>query len=132
MTGTAENIETVRSYFAAVAAGDIATLTTLLTEDLVWHQPGAGSLSGRHDGRDAVFGLIGQFMQRSEGSFVIDEVGPLLGNGDLVAATVHFRASRGEEAMSMSGIDLLRVEDGRIREVWLFSGDQAAEDRFWG
>jgi hypothetical protein len=33
--------------------------------------------------------------------------------------------------MSMSGIDVLRVENGKIREVCLFSDHQAAEDHFW-
>jgi len=28
-------------------------------------------------------------------------------------------------------VDLLRIADGQIREVWLFSEDQAAEDAFW-
>ncbi|MER9316256.1 ester cyclase [Mesorhizobium sp. M0659] len=34
--------------------------------------------------------------------------------------------------MAMSGIDVLRIEAGKIREVWLFSEDQAQEDAFWG
>ena len=32
----------------------------------------------------------------------------------------------------MAGVDLLRVENGKIAEVWLFSEDQPAEDAFWG
>ncbi|SED57768.1 nuclear transport factor 2 family protein [Rhodobacter sp. 24-YEA-8] len=127
-----ETIDITRRYFAAVAAGDIPALTDLLAEDLGWHQPGRSSLSGKYTSRDAVFGLIGAFMQRSGGSFAIDRVGTFLANGDLVAATVHFRASREGAEMAMNGIDLLRIEGGRIREVWLFSEDQAAEDRFWG
>jgi len=27
---------------------------------------------------------------------------------------------------------VLRIDGGRICEVWLFSEDQAAEDAFWG
>lgn len=127
-----ETIDITRRYFAAVAAGDIPALTDLLAEDLVWHQPGRSSLSGTYTSRDAVFGLIGAFMERSRGSFAIDKVGPLLANGDLVATTLHFRASRDGADMAMNGIDLLRIEGGKIREVWLFSEDQAAEDQFWG
>jgi hypothetical protein len=33
--------------------------------------------------------------------------------------------------MAMAGIDVLRIEGGKIKEVWLFSEDQAAEDAFW-
>jgi uncharacterized protein len=32
----------------------------------------------------------------------------------------------------MEGVDLLRIADGKVAEVWLFSADQAAEDAFWG
>lgn len=34
--------------------------------------------------------------------------------------------------MSMAGVDVLRLKDGKIVEMWLFSGDQQAEDAFWG
>jgi len=34
--------------------------------------------------------------------------------------------------MSMDGVDLLRIVDGTIVEVWLFSADQPAENDFWG
>lgn len=126
------NIELVQSYFDAIGRGDLDAVGRTMSPDLVWHQPGEGSLSGVHNGRDAVFGLLGAFMQRSGGTFRIDHVGPLLANGDLVAATLHFAAASGDKAMSMAGIDLLRIEAGQIAEVWLFSEDQAAEDAFWG
>ena len=38
----------------------------------------------------------------------------------------------GDASMSMDGVDVLRLEDGKIVEMWLFSADQAAEDAFWG
>jgi len=34
--------------------------------------------------------------------------------------------------MSMSGVDVMTVSNGQIKEVWLYSEDQAAEDAFWG
>ena len=32
----------------------------------------------------------------------------------------------------MDGVDLLRIGNGKITEMWLFSADPAAEDAFWG
>lgn len=55
-----------------------------------------------------------------------------MGNGDTVAATIHFAGKRDSASMGMDGVDLLRFKDGKIVEVRLFSGDQAAEDEFWG
>lgn len=130
--GTAQNMDVVRRYFDAVARGDLEAIGAAFSDDIEWHQPGDGTLSGLHRGKAAVFALLGQFMQRSEGSFRIDALGPLMAQGDLVTTSLHFRAERAGAALSMSGVDMLRIEGGRIREVWLFSEDQAAEDAFWG
>ncbi len=71
-------------------------------------------------------------MEASQGSFVIDTIHALMGNGDMVAASIHFAGRREGASMSMDGVDVLRLKDGKIVEMWLFSGDQAAEDAFWG
>ena len=126
-----KNTEIVREYFNAVANGDLAKLPDLLSETLIWHQPGSSDLSGTHKGRDVVFGLIGKFMERSQGTFKIDSIGNILANGDFVAVTLQFSGKTDSRAMSMAGIDVLRIENGKIQEVWLFSDDQAAEDAFW-
>jgi ketosteroid isomerase-like protein len=129
---TSANIDLARTYFQAVQTGDLATLGELLDADIVWHQPGANQFSGEHKGRDAVFQMLGGMMETSQGSFAIDTLHTLMGNGDLVTATIHFSGRRGDASMSMDGVDLLRVAGGKITEMWLFSGDPAAEDAFWG
>lgn len=128
---TSKNIDIARDYFQAVQTGDLAKVGELLDEQVVWHQPGANRFSGEHQGRDAVFALLGGMMETSQGSFAIDQVHALMGNGDTVAATIHFTGSHTTGSMSMDGVDLLRLKDGKIAEVWLFSGDQRAEDAFW-
>lgn len=107
------------------------TLAGLFCPDVIWHQPGSSPLSGTYEGTDKVFALLGQFMQRSDGTFRIYSVGPLMSQADLFATTLHFRAEKSGQSMSMGGIDLLRVENGQIKEVCLFSEDQATEDAFW-
>jgi ketosteroid isomerase-like protein len=129
---TNANIDIARTYFQAVRTGDMATLGELLDEAIVWHQPGANQFSGEHKGRDAVFAMLGRMMETSRGTFTIDEVRTLMGNGDLVAATIHFSGRHDGASMSMDGVDLLRITGGKITEMWLFSGDPAAEDAFWG
>lgn len=126
-----ENIRIVQEYFDAVSRGEIGKLNALLSETLTWHQPGSSDLSGTYNGRDEVFGLIGRFMERSQGSFRFDGIGNILANGDYAAVTLQFSAKTQDRTMSMSGIDVLRIASGKIQEVWLFSDDQAAEDAFW-
>lgn len=125
-------IDVFRSYDAALAAGDIPTVIASLHPEVVWHQPGRHPLAGDHVGPDAVLGLLGAMMQLAAGSLQVATAGTPLANGDLVTVPVHFRATRdGRADLDMAGVDLFRIDGGLIREVWLFSADQAAEDRFW-
>ena len=120
-----------RQYFDALGAGDMATVGDLLADEIVWHQPGSSHLSGLKRGKAELLPMLCAMAELSEGSFAIDQVDEIMGNGDLAAARIHFVARKGDPAMAMNGVDLLRVADGKIVEAWLFSGDQAAEDEFW-
>ena len=71
-------------------------------------------------------------MQISGGTFKIDEVSSIMASGDQVAAILKFSAQREGAEMSMSGVHVMTISKGQIKEVWLYSGDQAAEDAFWG
>lgn len=129
---TSTNIDIARTYFQAVQHGDMAGLGDLIDADIVWHQPGANQFSGDRKGQGAVFGMLAQMMETSQGTFAIDKIHSLMGNGDLVAAHVHFAGRRGDTSMAMDGVDLLRIQNGKITEMWLFSSDQTSEDAFWG
>ncbi len=48
------------------------------------------------------------------------------GKGRRQAATILKILSR-----SMDGVDVMKFENGKIKEVFLFSADQTAEDAFW-
>jgi ketosteroid isomerase-like protein len=109
----------------------LETLGQLFADDVIWHQPGQGELSKTYHGKQDLFALFGQFMTISQGSFKIDEVQSIMVNGELVTATLHFSASKPGKSISMDGVDLMKVQNGKITEVWLFSGDQEAEDAFW-
>jgi ketosteroid isomerase-like protein len=129
---TNENIQTVQKYFNALAKGDTETLGKLFSEDVLWHQPGEGRLSKTYHGNNELFGLFGQFMEISQGSFQIDSVKHMMSNGPWVATTLHFTAKKSNgQSISMEGVDFMKIENGEIKEVYLFSADQTAEDKFW-
>ncbi|WP_030143726.1 nuclear transport factor 2 family protein [Mycetocola saprophilus] len=118
-------------YEDALATGDMAALAAALHPAVVWHQPGANPLSGDHVGPDAVLALLGGFMERSQGTFALQTQTRMV-NGDTVATTVAFSAQRpGRTDLGMNGVDVFRIADDRIAEIWLFSTDQEAEDAFW-
>ncbi|CAH0246501.1 hypothetical protein SRABI76_03134 [Microbacterium oxydans] len=125
-------IDVVGQYGAAMAVGDMEALAATFRADAVWHQPGTNPLSGDHVGPEAIIAHLGRFMQTSGGTFAL-ETESATEAGELVSTTVHFSAQReGRVDLDQHGIDVFRIADGRIAEVWLISEDQDAEDRFWG
>ena len=126
-----KNVIIVQSYFDAVAKGDFDTVGSLFADDVIWHQPGNGVQSGTYNGKAELFAHLGNFMKWSNGTFSIDNIEYTTNNGNLVAASIHFKAEKEGEVLSMKGVDLLRIEDSKIKEVWLFSERIEEEDKFW-
>ena len=126
-----KKIEKVRQFYTALAQGDFETVGALLSDELVWHQPGKGALSGVYNGKQNVFAHLGRMAQLSNGTFAIDQVDYVTNNGDLVVASVGFAVSANRLSMEMKGVDLFRFENELIKEVWLFSERIDEEDRFW-
>ena len=123
--------EVVNQFYVSLAKGDFEKVSSLLSDDLVWHQPGKGSLSGTYEGKEAVFSHLGRMSELSGGTFAIDQIDYITENNHLVVAAVAFKALAFSKSIQMRGIDLFRVENDKIQEVWLFSEHIDEEDAFW-
>jgi uncharacterized protein len=130
MTDT-QNMKIMQTYIDSLSKGDMETVGKLLSDDVIWHQPGNSHLSGLHTGKQKLFAHLGKFMELSDNTFRVTKVGAVMANDDMVSATLHFMAERKDRKLSMDGVDVMCIADGKIKEVWLFSGDQKAEDAFW-
>jgi uncharacterized protein len=126
------NIDIAKSYIKAIQTGDQATLGDLISPLVVWHQPGNNQFSGTKNGIAAFGAMFGAMMGVSGGTFAITQAHRYLANGDMVAIEIEFAGQRDGATLNQPGIDLLRIADGKIVEVWLFSSDPAQEDAFWG
>jgi uncharacterized protein len=126
------SIDVARRYIQAVQAGDQSALGTLISPQIVWHQPGNNRFSGTQRGAQAVMHMLGGMMEVSQGTFRITRAHRFMGNGPWVTIELEFEGQRDGAWVAQPGIDLVRVEDGRIVEVRLFSSDPAQEDAFWG
>lgn len=125
-------IDVAKAYIKAVQSGDQTALGNLLSPRIVWHQPGNNQFSGVKNGIAEVGAMLSGMMEVSGGTFAITHAHRYSANGDLVAIDIEFAGKREGASLSQPGIDLLRVQDGTIVEVWLFSSDHEEEDRFWG
>ena len=129
---TMNNIDIAKTYVKAVQTGDQATLGSLISPEVIWHQPGNNQFSGTHRGMAAVGPMLGKMMEVSKGTFAITRADHYMSNGDWVAITIEFAGQVNGIQLKQPGVDLIRIEGGKIVEVRLFSSDQAQEDAFWG
>lgn len=126
------NIEISKAYIKAVQTGDQATLGSLISPDVIWHQPGSNQFSGTHRGMAAVGSMLGKMMEVSKGTFAITRADHYMANGDWVAIAIEFAGEANGIQLKQLGVDLIRMEGGKVVEVRLFSSDQKQEDAFWG
>lgn len=125
-------IDIAKAYIKAVQTNDQATLGSLISPDVIWRQPGKNRFSGTHHGMAAVGPMLGAMMEVSKGTFAITRADHYMANGDWVAITIEFAGEANGLTMKQAGVDLIRIEGGKIVEVKLFSSDPAQEDAFWG
>lgn len=125
-------IDIAQIYIKAAQTGDQAALARVISPDVVWYQPGNNQFSGTHHGMAAVGQMLGRMMAVSNGTFAITRADHYMANGDWVAVSIEFAGHRDGLTLQQPGVDLLRISDGKIVEVRLFSSDPAQEDAFWG
>ncbi len=124
------NATLLRNGYEAFGKGDMATITELFSEDVVWHLPGNNQLSGVHRGRDAVFAIFAKTTQLSGGSFKI-EVHDVLANDEHAVALTRGTASRQGRQLSSLDTDVYHMSNGKVTEFWSFAEDQRLTDEFW-
>ena len=125
-----EVIEVFNAYTEALSKGDFEAVFEIMSDNIVWHMGGESSLSGIIKGKQALGERLGEFAKRSNGTFRVI-TNWAASNDCFVVANVVSLAEREEEKLNNLGIDLFRIENGKIQEVWTFSEQQAVEDKFW-
>ena len=133
--GAADPMSVVRRFHASQAAfyagavGDRA-LREVLTEDVVWHVPGASAIAGTHRGLDAVLAYLGRRRDMTDATFRVEVHGMAIIAGRVVQLAGG-RAVRDGVEVTWETVGVFRVFQGRIAECWLIPFDQAAFDRIW-
>jgi uncharacterized protein len=125
------NVERARRGYEAFAKGDVATMSELIADDVVWHVKGLGPLDGDYHGRDQVFGMFGRLAEETGGTFRLD-VHDILANDEhtVVLATVF--ASRGGKSVETPVVNVTHDDaDGRTTEFWAATTDPQATLDFW-
>jgi ketosteroid isomerase-like protein len=120
----------IERAYDAFARGDIPTVMETFAEDILWHVPGRGPLSGDYHGHAEVLAFFRHFMDMSEGTFRI-AIDCVLAKEDRVVVLVTESAQRNKREWSSPQVHAWTVRDGQATVFWQFQGDQQAEDEFW-
>ncbi|MGI5115620.1 nuclear transport factor 2 family protein [Treponema sp. SP13] len=126
-----EAMKVFDAYRDALERGDFAEVFATISDTIVWHMGGESSLSGTVVGKQALGERLGEFAKRSGDTFKVI-TNWAASNDCFVAASVVSVAQRGADKLNDPGIDLFKIENGKIQEVWTFAEQQSAEDKFWG
>jgi ketosteroid isomerase-like protein len=124
------NEELARKGYEAFAKGDMDTLNDLFADDIKWHAPGRGPLSGDYNGKQEVFDVFAKVFELSGGTFNL-ELHDVLANDEHVATLLTAKGERNGKKLASRGVQVFHVKDGKVTESWLHSEDQFAVDEFF-
>jgi ketosteroid isomerase-like protein len=121
----------VRRGYKAFSEGDMDTLRSIMTADVVHSVPGNNQTSGEHKGIDEVLGLYGQLFELSGGSLSLD-LKSVTARGEQVVAVHHGKAEREGKILDTDETIEFSFSGDKICRLDETTSDQAAEDAFWG
>lgn len=112
----------IRDGYAAFNRGDIATVTEMLDEDVVWHAGPGWPTSGTYRGRDAVLGYYAALSGEMPQGMTI-RVLDVLADDQRAMVTVRGEGRTDEGPWAVDSIDIMTLRDGRITEFWSVDRD---------
>jgi ketosteroid isomerase-like protein len=120
----------ILAAYDAFARGDLGTVFDVLAEDISWHVPGRGPLSGDYRGHKQVLAFFERFLGLSQGTFHID-IDDVMSHGERVVVLVTESAHHDDLVWSSPQVHVWTVKNGKATVFRQFQGDQQSEDEFW-
>jgi ketosteroid isomerase-like protein len=122
--------DTIRRGYKAFGEGDMETLGSLYTPDVVQRQGGSNQTSGEYKGVDDVMGLYGKLSELSGGTFAVD-LKSVKTQGDKVVTVHHAKGERDGKKLDVDESIEFTFSGDKISLLDLTSPDQSALDAFW-
>jgi uncharacterized protein len=132
MTITRADEQTVRRFYEAIVARDLAAAEACFAPDAVWYLPGKSAMSGEHRGWSAIRdGVILKLGPLSGGTLKVELLDIAVGQ-EFAIAVQHTTASHQGRVLDVTGCQVLRLKDGLITEIRGHYSDLYALDAFFG
>jgi hypothetical protein len=130
MSGRSEIHRVLTAYAEAWTNSDLTRIVAAYHDDIVLHYPGAHALSGQHRGKAAALGALAEFGKRTNRQLLrIVDVMAGENRGAIIAREA---LGLGDARVEIDRMLVYRVENGLLRECWLYEADQDAIDRLVG
>lgn len=122
--------DTVRKGYKAFGEGDMETLGSLYTDDVVQTMPGSNQISGEFKGRDNLLALYGKMGELSGGTFKAD-LQSVKVDGDKIVAVHSAKGEREGNTLDENETIAFTFAGDKISRLDLTTSDDAAQDKFW-
>ena len=122
-----ENVAVVKQFFKYYKYNDVVGFREIFAPDIEWIVPGHHPLAGVKKGIEEV---IAYYKQLQKANFRA-EVIIIEGNEHYVIDCHRGWAKVGDQKLDMNWVLLYTVEDGKIKSMKNFPGDQHAADAFF-
>jgi ketosteroid isomerase-like protein len=122
----------VRRAYAAFNSGDLETLRSLMSRDVVQHVPGSSQLAGAYKGIDAVLAYLGKLGELTGGNFRADLIETYGDRQGHVMAVHQVTATRDGATRVSRGSILFTFLGDKITDVLELRSDLPGDDAFFG
>ena len=126
------NEDTVRRGYEAFGQGDMDTLRSIMTPDVIQSVPGNSQISGEYKGVDNVLGYYGKLFELSGGTLQANLESAKAEGDDKVVAVHRLSAQREGKTYDSDETLNFTFAGGKIARLDEVHPDVAAFDAFWG
>ncbi|MET9318706.1 nuclear transport factor 2 family protein [Streptomyces sp. NPDC003038] len=121
----------IRRAYEAFGKGDMETLSTMMTADVIHHVPGNSPVSGHHKGREAVLGLYRRLGEETNGTFQV-HLETVLADGRGHVMSFHTsRGDRGDRGIEIREGLFITIIGHKITDIDQCTADIDEIDAFW-
>jgi uncharacterized protein len=121
----------MRHYVDAWLRKDAQAALAFVADDVVLHSTGRHPLAGEFVGKQAFLDAYTTTLATLGGTVEAVAVEDLLVGSERAVALVRERAIRGERVLEFDRVNVYRLRDGQIAEIWSYDFDPYALDEFW-
>ena len=124
-------VEPLRKAYEAMVRGEFEPMRRLFWPDCVLHIPGATPLSGEIHGWDEAVKWAAKTFERG-GRTYSEDIISIVASDRWAFMFTTYRAEREGRKVEDRCVNVYRLRDGRVAEMWVLVGDERAFNKIYG